>query len=232
MKRVILFLMILSILLFSNPVCFAELPRKNAVYELYSIDGFYTDSVGNQEAYSFHVPQLLADSDDAQKINAEIEENFGKRVESQLGYMEGGYSLSCWSTEWHAYWAGNQLFLVISADENGDLHNYGAYGYDFNTGHRVTNKMILERMGIREEEYLKILKEKVQVLYEGIHASIPDDIRENSDYYDLMEKTIEWQTMDEPIFMNQFGEIETIALVGEMAGAGRDYYLITPFSHD
>ena len=87
--------------------------------------------------------------------------------------------------------------------------------------------MILEQMGISEEEYLQNLKEKVQELYERIHASIPEDLRVKSDYYELLEKTLEWQTMEQPMFINQFGEIETISKVGEMAGAGRDYYLVT-----
>ena len=64
--------------------------RKNPVYELYSAEGFYTDSVGNETAYSYHVPQIFADSPDADEINAEIAENFGKRVEpSRAGKRNG-----------------------------------------------------------------------------------------------------------------------------------------------
>ena len=42
---------------------------------------------------------------------------------------------------------------------------------------------------------------------------------------------MEWQTLDEPMFIDQYGEIETIALIGAMAGAGRYYRLVTPFVH-
>ena len=227
MKKILSFLTILTLLLTNALICYADQPQTNAVYELFSADGIYTDSVGNEYAYSFHVPQLYADSADASEINKEIEESFGRRVENQFSYMEGRHSISCWNTEWHAYWTGSQLFLLLSAEESGDLHHYGAYGYDFETGSKVTNDMILEQMGISEEEYLQNLKEKVQELYERIHSSIPEDLRVKSDYYELLEKTLEWQTMEQPMFINQFGEIETISMVGEMAGAGRDYYLVT-----
>ena len=181
----------------------AEQLRKNPVYELYCAEGIYTDSIGNEEAYSYHVPQIFADSPDADEINAEIAENFGKRVEHQFHYMEGKHSISCWRTEWHAYWSGSQLFLLVKADVTGDWNEFGAYGYDFETDSRVTNEMILEQRGIKVG--LRRLKR--------------------------IMRELEWQTLDEPMFIDQYGEIETIALIGAMAGAGRYYRLVTPFVH-
>ena len=164
-------------------------------------------------AYSYHVPQIFADSPDADEINAEIAENFGKRVEHQFHYMEGKHSISCWRTEWHAYWSGSQLFLLVKADVTGDWNEFGAYGYDFETDSRVTNEMILEQRGISEEEYLENLRETARSKFETAHSGIPADILETSDYAELI------------------GEIETIALIGAMAGAGRYYRLLTPFVH-
>ena len=209
----------------------AEQLRKNPVYELYCAEGIYTDSIGNEEAYSYHVPQIFADSPDADEINAEIAENFGKRVEHQFHYMEGKHSISCWRTEWHAYWSGSQLFLLVKADVTGDWNEFGAYGYDFETDSRVTNEMILKQRGISEEEYLENLRETARSKFETAHSGIPTDILETSDYAELMERTMEWQTMDEPMFVDASGEIETIALIGAMAGAGRYYRLVTPFVH-
>ena len=209
----------------------AEQLRRNPVYELYSADGVYTDSVGNEETYSYHVPQIFADSPDADAINAEIAENFGERVEAQFHNMEGGHSLWCWRTEWHAYWNGSQMFLLIKADVSGDCDEYGAYGYDFETGSRVTNEMILEQRGISKEEYLENLREAARSKYKTVNSGIPADVLESSDYAELMEKTLEWQTLDEPMFIDASGEIETIALIGAMAGAGRFYHPVTPFVH-
>ena len=145
--------------------------------------------------------------------------------------MEGKHSISCWRTEWHAYWSGSQLFLLVKADVTGDWNEFGAYGYDFETDSRVTNEMILEQRGISEEEYLENLRETARSKFETAHSGIPADILETTDYAELMERTMEWQTMDEPMFIDQYGEIETIALIGAMAGAGRYYRLVTPFVH-
>ena len=210
----------------------ADQPRKNAVYELYSAEGFYIDSVGNEVPYSFYVPQINADSPDADAINTEIAESFGALAEEQYQKMEGRHSLWAWKIEWHAYWDGNQLFLLIQSEENGGFCDYAAYGYDFDKGCRITNSMILEQRGIDEEEYLTNLKEKVQLMYEDMYSELPKRIPEASRaYQEVLEKTLEWQSLEEPMFIDQFGEIETIVKIGSIAGAGWFYYLATPFCY-
>ena len=217
-KPISVFLAVMMILAIGAPAS-AEMTHQNPVYELYSADGVYTDSVGNEGNYSYHVPQIFADSPAADEINAEIAANFGERVETQFQNMEGGHSIWCRNTEWHSYWDGSQLFLLIKADVDGDCDEYGAYGYDFETDSRVTNVMILEQRGISEEEYLENLREAARSKFVKGISGIPADLLETSDYAELLEKTLAWQTMEEPMFVDQFGEIETIALIGAMAGA-------------
>lgn len=229
-KPISVFLAVMMILAIGAPAS-AEMTHQNPVYELYSADGVYTDSVGNEGNYSYHVPQIFADSAAAGEVNAEIAANFGERVETQFHNMEGGHSIWCPNTEWHSYWDGSQLFLLIKADVDGDCDEYGAYGYDFETDSRVTNAMILEQRGISEEAYLENLREAARSMFEKGISGIPSDVLETSDYAELREKTLAWQTMEEPMFVDQFGEIETIALIGAMAGAGRYYHLLTPFVH-
>jgi len=229
-KPISVFLAVMMILAFGASAS-AEGLRQNPVYELYSAEGVYTDSVGNEDTYSYHVPQIFANSAAADEINREIAANFGERVETQFRNMEGGHSIWCGNTEWHAYWNGNQLFLLIKADIDGDCDEYGAYGYDFETDSRVTNAMILKQRGISEEAYLENLREAARSKFVKGISGIPADILETSDYAELLEKTLAWQTMEEPMLVDQFGEIETIALIGAMAGAGRYYHLLTPFVH-
>ena len=229
-KPISVFLAVMMILAIGAPAS-AEMTHQNPVYELYSAEGVYTDSVGNEGTYSYHVPQIFADSAAADEINAEIAANFGERVETQFRNMEGGHSIWCGNTEWHAYWNGSQLFLLIKADIDGDCDEYGAYGYDFDTDSRVTNEMLLEQRGISEEAYLENLREAARSKFVKGISGIPADLLETSDYAELLEKTLAWQTMEEPMFVDQFGEIETIALIGAMAGAGRYYHLFTPFVH-
>lgn len=231
MKKVLSILLVFCLLTVLSAIASAEPIERNAVYELYSAEGFYQDSVGNGESYSFHVPQFFSYCPAAEEVNKEIEERFGTRVEEQIQNMEGGYSLWMWNTEWHAYWNGSWLFLVISSDTEGGFTDYAAYGYDFATDSRVTNEMILKQMGITEEEYLENLKEKVQLMFEDMYGSLPERDREAFGYDKLLEKTLAWADMDQPMFLDGFGGIETIVKIASIAGAEWYYHLATPFAY-
>ena len=232
MKKMLSVLLLLGLVLSVSSAAFAEQPRKNAVCELYSEDGYYVDDVGNRETYSYHLPQINADTPAALEINAEIAEEFGSLIETQYHNMEGGYSLWSWHTEWKAYWNGSQLFILITADENGDIILYGAYGYDFETGNRVTNEMILEQKGISKEEYLERLTEKVKQVFEKVCPQIPEGVKTELTRDKLLEETLSWLDPEQPMFINQYGEIETFVKITTIAGAGWHNYLVTPFSSE
>ena len=229
MKRSFSVLLILCLMLACSVPAFADQTYKATVCELYSVDGHYEDDIGNAVNYSFHVPLIHASSEDAKAINAEITERFGGRVETQFGYMKEGLSLWCWRTEWKAYWSGNQLFLLIMAEMNGDCYDYAAYGFDFDTGCRVTNEMILEQRGISEEEYLENLREKVAFMYEDQYVPIPEGVKTDLTYEKLLDQTLSWLDMDQPMLINEFGEIETIVKLVTVAGSGWKYAMATPF---
>lgn len=231
MKRIISFLIAAGLLmLFSVPACAAG-PRQGAVAELYSAEGVYTDSLNNTETYRFHVPLLAADTGDAEEINNEIRERFGKLVEQQLSNMEKGYSLWSWEIEWHAYWHDSQLFLLITADMEGGFTDYAAYGYDFDSGRRVTNGDILRELGVSEKEYLSSLREKVQFMFEDMYRAIPEKDREAMGYESLLKKTLSWVDLEQPMLIDGAGNVETIVKIASMAGADWYYHLATPFAY-
>ena len=227
MNRLVSILLSILLLLTMGSAAFADAPCLNAVTELYSVDGYYEDDVGNGTSYSYHVPQFNADSPAAREINAEIAEDFGSRVEVQFRYMEGGYSLGCGRTIWEGYWSGSRLFLLITADMPDDSKVFGAYGYDFETADRVTNAMILEQKGISEEQYLEKLREATTALFEELYVPIPEGVETTLSHDSLLEDTLGWLSADQPIFLNRFGEIETWVSIAVPAGAGRYDHLVT-----
>ena len=233
MKRITVLLLLLCLFALSGPFARAETPvlHKNRVRELYSTEGVYTDSAGNVELYSYHVPQIDADSPAAQKLNREIEKSFGLTVEYQFENMADGLSLWSWDCRWHAYWYGSQLFLLLSADEEGDFINYAAYGYDFENDCRVTNSMILEQLEITEDTYLKNLREKVGLLLEEMYGNLSEREKAYLDYDRLYEKTMSWQSMEQPMYLDGTGQLVTIAKVASAAGAEWYYHLVTPFAY-
>ena len=233
MKKITALFLTACLILLCSAVVPADEPqiRQNAVTELYSAEGSYTDSVGNLALYTFHIPQINAETPAAEEINSEIAERFGGYVEDQLSNMEGGYSLWMWNSEWHAYWQGSELFLVLSADMEGGFTDFAAYGYDFAQECRVTNEMILEQFGYTEEEYLENLKEKVGLMLEDMCGSFSAEDKERFGYDEMYEKTLGWVNMEQPMFIDGTGGIETIVKIASIAGAEWYYHLATPFAY-
>ena len=230
MRRLLAIALSLTLLFSIGSMAWAEVPgqHKNAVTELYSTEGTYTDDVGNIETYSYHVPQLNADSTDAKEINQEISDHFAYYVEAQLENMEGGYSLWSWHTSWHSYWHGSKLFLLIETDLNGGLHEIGAYGYDFENNCRVTGDMVLRELGLTEADYLMNLREKVELMFEEMFSSSP---MKDAFYDELLERTLNELSMEQPMFIDGAGQIETIVKIYVPAGAGYQFYLVTPYAY-
>lgn len=231
MKRIISAAFILCLLSTGFIRCYAESLREE-VSELYNAEGIYTDSIGNQGRYSYHVPKISADTSGAREINDEIAKKYAKLAEEQFHLMEKGLSVWCWNIGWQAFWHDNQVFLLLRANEPNDLIEYAAYGYDCDTGERITNKMILQQHGIREEEYLENLKEAAKALFVKMNSGIPKDKLEESSYDELLNRTLQWQTMDQPMYMDQDGELTTIAEIGVFAGAGSYKQLVRAFEHN
>ena len=232
MKRIVSLILALGLALSLCAAASADgTPPKSSVTELYSAEGVYTDSVGNTENYCFHVPQLNADTKAAAEINAEIAERFGERVEDQFENMAGGYSLWMWESVWHAYWQGSRLFLMLSSEIEGGFTDMAAWGYDFETGERLDNAMILQSLGVSEEEYLENLREKVGLMFESMYSFLTEEQRERAGYDGLLEKTLDWLDLEQPVYLDGSGQIVTIVKIASVAGAEWYYHLATPFAY-
>ena len=90
--------------------------------------------------------------------------------------------------------------------------------------------MILSELGISEEEYLEILREKVQFMFEDMYGSLSPELKDMAGLDQLLEKTLGWLDLEQPMFIDQFGGIETIVKIASVAGAEWYYHLATPFS--
>ena len=146
--------------------------------------------------------------------------------------MKDGLSLWSWHTEWHSYWVDSELFLLISADEEGGFKDYAVYGYDFVTDTRLTNEMILEQRGLNAELYKENLREKAQLMFEDMYGTIPQESREGMGYYTQLEKTISDENVEDAVlFVDGSGELEAVMRIYSLAGADWYYHLVTPFAY-
>ena len=206
----------------------APLARANAIFEYYSIDGSYTDNVGNLYLYSYHVPQINADSLDAQAINTQLREQFGTQAGWAMEDIARGTSITVYTIGWRAYWNGSQVFLLVSADFPNDVIDYFAVGYDFEKNCRITKEMLLEQLGISESDYILNLREKTAAAFEFEYAG-PG---KNSVYYDIFYRTISDENLNEAmLYLDGSGSLVSVVKIYTLAGAGWYYGLITPYAY-
>lgn len=91
--------------------------------------------------------------------------------------------------------------------------------------------MILSELGITEDEYLSNLKEKVQLMFEDMYKDVPADMREQAGMDTMLQKTLSWADMNQPMFIDGVGTVETIVKIASIAGADWYYHLATPFAY-
>ena len=85
------------------------------ITELYTMEGSYTDEWDNEYTYSLHVPQVSADSADAEALNQEIAETYQADVDALQDALDNGYSITVSDIAWESHWTGSLLSLVVSA---------------------------------------------------------------------------------------------------------------------
>ena len=145
MKKMFSAFLMLCLLLSCSCAAFADEPIGSPSASS-GVDGYYEDA-GNASRYSYHVPLIHASTavpKPSTPRSLSDSENVWRR--SLRTWNRG----PLWSlkTEWHSCWSGSQLFLVILSEMDGDCSGAArTYGYDFETGTRVTNEMILARRG-------------------------------------------------------------------------------------
>ncbi|MGM9606350.1 MAG: hypothetical protein ACI3XJ_02485 [Oscillospiraceae bacterium] len=129
--------------------------KELAITELYSEDGSYEDMWGAGCDYSYHVPQLDADTPDAASINSEIAAFFGAAVEVSLQSMEDGVSPGVVSVTYESFRSGDVLSLVVKCIYYyGYFEDYCVYNYDVAAGKQLDNGDLLALLGIGEEDFL------------------------------------------------------------------------------
>lgn len=136
------------------------------ITENYAEDGHYTDSLDNSWTYSYHVPQLTADTAGARAINAAIDEKFGDPVRGALKDMQQALSLGCVSVSWKSYRYEDVLSLVVKAEADWEFTDYAVYLYDAGRGVQLTTAELLEKLGVAQETFLDGLRRSAAAAFD------------------------------------------------------------------
>ena len=97
------------------------------ITELYNEDFDYTDGIGNSGHYTYHVPQIEADTQGAEAINKAISDAYTLIVNGVLEDVLDKVSLSCFFVAWESYQYENILSLVVSCGWDADVNEYNVY---------------------------------------------------------------------------------------------------------
>ena len=187
--------------------------------EILAQEGDYTDDLGNDYRYAFHVPELLDDSPEAQAVNDEIWDIFGGAAEDAIACMESGCSLTVLSVSWTTHWQGSLMSLLVQAEMDADYTVYAAWNYDFQTRERVGNGALLERLAIQPEDYETALRQAAARFFDGAFPSgTAEDIAVLTE---LRAKTLSRDNLTEdlPLYLAEDGRLTAIVPIASPAGA-------------
>ena len=197
------------------------------IEEMYSEDFDYTDSMGNSGHYTYHVPQIAADTQGAADINRAIEETYGPIVRDVLESVSGGFSVIWTSISWETYQYNNILSLVVfySFDIGGD--HYNVYLYDIASGQQLTTADLLSALNVDDTTFLNALRQAAAERFDGQYNPIPANSEE------FLAERREWTLSDEnirmdvPAYADASGTLYVVLPIGSIAGASEYEQILT-----
>ena len=198
------------------------------IRELYSEEFDYTDGVGNSGHYTYHVPQLAADTEGAADINSDIESKYGTILREVLEGKAGGVSLSCLYIAWETYQYGDILSLLVSCGWDYDMDEYSVYLYDTVSGRQLSTAELLAALGVDETAFLDAVRQAAAERFDGQYGAVGGDDAE------LLAERRDWTLSEENINLDVMaytdgkGVIRVILPIGSIAGASAYEQVLTP----
>lgn len=180
----------------------------------------------------YYVPQLNFDSPDAQSINDEIREVFGKAVQRDLDAIENNDGV--WFTDIDATLYFNEpniLTLVCRKVYAQEYLEHRVYHFDMDTQSRLSNEELLTAVGFDPDEYLTALKQAAASRY--LHNAMlwgnfaPGQLFEEDFRWEQYKRTVSDEniTLDVPMYVTSGNEgLIVVAFPNIYAIAGADSY--------
>ena len=108
---------------------------------------------GESFSYDYHMPQLKAESEDAEAINREIDGYFGSAIRAGMEAAGQGLTAEPYSVDWRCHRYEDILVLLVRACYGGDCEDYRVYCLDLTDETRVTGEELLEMYGLTKEAF-------------------------------------------------------------------------------
>ncbi len=143
-----------------------EIDYTKLVEEYVSENGVTKDSEGDIN-YNFHLPKILDKSEGAEKINAIIEDRYGKEIQKVVKSSEDNIA-KYYDISWKSYWSNNIVSIVISAKLTAvEKEERLVLSYNFETKEALDNADILKYVGLEEDEFITLAKDEIVKKYDS-----------------------------------------------------------------
>ena len=207
-----------------------ELPEDlhELVEDSISVQGAYTDACDNLCDYSYTLPRLKLDNEEAQAINAEIDEKYGAYVRQVQSRKDGDISLEYPKISYETAVWNDVVTIVISQDYNYDYVNYDVYCYDCTAKCRLDTPALLEKLGISQERFLDACRTTFRERYEKNTAAMPEEERAQyeKEFPEMLPESEKFVNLELQAYPGEDGTLMTVAGITTWVGAACYYHLI------
>lgn len=183
----------------------------------------YKDSVGNDNAFSYRVPQINIDVHDAKIINSEINNRFASVYDELLENKKNGLSNDIISIDYKAYLNEDVLSLNVWKVYSWDYTDYSTYNINVRTGKRLSNTELIGMTGYSNDEFYEFLKKLNTEYFESMYKnySLPD-----YEYFYQYNISDELLNLDIPMYIGEDGYLYVVSNIASVAGASSYEHII------
>ncbi len=219
-----------------SSVIYTEVKPVDALGESFSKEGTYYDDIGNKYNYSYHVPMLLINTQDAEKINKRIDSFMMEDINSELENMKGEFSLITYKAGYAAYTNDSVLSILLYKYTDYGWNDYETVNVDLSTGKELSNKEIFKLKGWDESDFLKAQKKALDKGYlkftDGYELGSDDFMDEF--YKEAYANTISSDNLsaDTPIYLGKNGDLRFVGRLYSLGGADFYYHILSATKAD
>ena len=196
-----------------------QLPE-DIVVTAFEKSGDYTDSLGNEYHYSYRIPAINAEPEEARRLNELIYTQLMSVVDKELKSMDDGLSLVSVNVDYRYYVNDGIVSILCTSDSPDDFNNYLVCNYDAGNGREFTRADFLAREGLTEEELVSLACATCEKTFTEAFGNFPHD----SFYEEQYARTLDPSTYGDDLML-YYGEDGTLSMVAPIFSlAGASFY--------
>lgn len=196
-----------------------QLPE-DIVVTAFEKSGDYTDSLGNEYHYSYRIPAINAEPEEARRLNELIYTQLMSVVDEELKSMDDGLSLVSVNVDYRYYVNDGIVSILCTSDSPNDFNNYLVCNYDAGNDREFTRADFLAREGLTEEELVSLACATCEQTFTEAFGNFPHD----SFYEEQYARTLDPSTYGDDLML-YYGEDGTLSMVAPIFSlAGASFY--------